>query len=77
MPMTEFTLEELGLFLGVSGAAVGACIVAILRQLQKSRCKRVRCCGLDCERSAELNLPDVEVPHAPADDLTLRPDPQA
>ena len=35
--MQDFTLEELGLFLGVAGAAIGACIIGVLSQVQKSK----------------------------------------
>jgi hypothetical protein len=54
MGMQPFTLEELGLFLGVAGAAVGACIIGVLSQVQKSKCRTVKCCCLQCERSPEL-----------------------
>ena len=52
--MQDFTLEELGLFLGVAGAAVGACIIGVLSQVQKSKCRTVKCCCLQCERTLEL-----------------------
>ena len=63
--MQEFTLEELGLFLGVAGAAVGACLIGVLRQIQKSRCKTLKCCGVECERSADLTVEEPETPPAP------------
>ena len=63
--MQEFTLEELGLFLGVAGAAVGACLIGVLHQIQKSRCRTLKCCGVECERSADLAVEEPETPPAP------------
>eukprot|EP01050_Picozoa_sp_SAG11_P034273 SAG11_NODE_12033_length_725_cov_0.982428_2_plen_69_part_00 len=54
MGMQSFTLEELGLFLGVAGAAIGACVIGVLSQVQKSKCRTVKCCCLERERTAEL-----------------------
>ena len=44
--MEDFTLSELGVFLGV----IGGILTSILLTIQKSRCKKIHCCGLKCER---------------------------
>ena len=44
--MNEFTLAELGVFIGVLGGVVTSLILTV----QKSKCKTVKCCGISCER---------------------------
>ena len=45
--MKEFTLSELGVFLGV----VGGIVTSVLLTIQKSKCKNIKCCGCECDRS--------------------------
>jgi hypothetical protein len=42
--MEEFTLAELGVFLGV----VGGIVTSILLTIQKSKCEKIKCCGKEC-----------------------------
>lgn len=42
--MQEFTLADLGVFLGV----VGGIITSILLTIQKSKCEKIKCCGTEC-----------------------------
>ena len=44
--MKEFTLSELGVFLGV----VGGIVTSVLLKIQKSKCKNIKCCGCECDR---------------------------
>eukprot|EP01043_Picozoa_sp_COSAG02_P030381 COSAG02_NODE_1936_length_10314_cov_6.250024_8_plen_62_part_00 len=44
--MEEFTLSELGVFLGV----VGGIVTSVLLTIQKSKCKNIKCCGCECDR---------------------------
>ena len=39
----------------------------MLRQIQKSRCKTLKCCGVECERSADLAVEEPETPEAEAE----------
>ena len=52
--MDKFTLAELGVFLGV----VGGILTSILLTIQKSKCKTIKCCGLQCERDPTKKPPD-------------------
>ena len=44
--MQEFTLADLGVFLGV----VGGILTSILLTIQKSKCRTIKCCGCECDR---------------------------
>ena len=48
--MKEFTLSELGVFLGV----VGGIVTSVLLTIQKSKCKNIKCCGGECDRDPTL-----------------------
>jgi hypothetical protein len=50
--MENFTMAELGVFIGVIGGVTTTLILTI----QKSRCETISCCGMKCVR----NLPAVE-----------------
>jgi hypothetical protein len=55
--MNEFTLADLGVFIGVMGGVLTSLILTV----QKSKCKKVNCCGMKCDR--EIRQP-VESPPA-------------
>jgi hypothetical protein len=42
----EFTLSDLGVFLGV----VGGIMTSTLLTVQKSKCKKIECCKCECDR---------------------------
>ena len=52
--MEEFTLSELGVFLGV----VGGIMTSVLPTIQKSKCKNIKCCGCECDRDPTLPSDD-------------------
>ena len=54
--MQEFTLSDLGVFLGV----VGGIMTSILLTVQKSKCKKIKCCGCECDRDPALPDPKIE-----------------
>jgi len=66
--MENFTLAELGVFLGVLGGVLTSLILTI----QKSKCETINCCGVSCKRRPELNNnnpPDIiPLPLAPAEE---------
>jgi len=52
--MQDFTIGDLGVFIGT----IGGVITSILIVLQKSKCKKISCCGCNVER-------EVQVPQQP------------
>ena len=42
----SYTIGDLGVFIGTLGSVV----TGILVVLQHSKCKRIKCCGCECER---------------------------
>ena len=48
--MKEFTMSELGVFLGV----VGGILTSILLTIQKSKCTTIKCCGCQCDRDPTI-----------------------
>lgn len=57
--METFTLSDLGVFLGV----VGGIITSILLTIQKSKCKNIKCCCMECDRDPTLKTnPSNETP---------------
>tara|TARA_R100001594_G_scaffold92389_1_gene126664 strand:+ start:1434 stop:1622 length:189 start_codon:yes stop_codon:yes gene_type:complete len=51
--MQEFTIGDLGVFIGT----IGGVVTSILIVLQKSKCKNIKCCGASCDRK----IPDEEL----------------
>lgn len=49
--MEDFTLAELGVFMGV----VGGIFTSVLLTIQKSKCDLIECCCIRCHRKPELN----------------------
>ena len=54
--MENFTLAELGVFLGV----VGGITTSLLLTFQKSKCKRIKMCGCECDRDPKVRTPEPE-----------------
>ena len=44
--MENFTIAELGVFLGV----LGGVMTSLILTFQKSKCETIECCGLKCKR---------------------------
>jgi len=51
--MSGFTIGDLGVFIGT----LGGVITSILIVLQKSKCRKINCCCLKCERDIEITEP--------------------
>ena len=51
--MQEFTIGDVGVFIGT----IGGVVTSILIVLQKSKCKNIKCCGASCDRK----IPDEEL----------------
>ena len=66
--MKEFTMSELGVFLGV----VGGILTSILLTIQKSKCTTIKCCGCQCDRDPSIPS-TVTVPNPKPDRKADRP----
>ena len=45
--MNDFTMAELGVFIGVLGGVLTSLILTV----QKSKCETISCCGAKCKRT--------------------------
>ena len=61
---SEFTLSDLGVFLGV----VGGIMTSILLTIQKSKCKKIKCCGCECDRDPTLATDKAKLAGKDGDD---------
>ena len=64
--MENFTIAELGVFLGV----LGGVMTSLILTFQKSKCETINCCGIKCKRKVkdpevEPDQPEVVAPPAP------------
>ena len=63
--MENFTMAELGVFLGV----VGGVLTSLIFSIQKSKCDTISCCGIKCHRK----IPDEPNPDPPVPDPPVNP----
>jgi hypothetical protein len=55
-------LEKHSTFVLTLVASLSACVGVVFTYFLKSRCKKIKCCGLECDRSPiELNANEIEV----------------
>lgn len=47
--MENFTMAELGVFLGV----LGGVMTSLILTFQKSKCETINCCGVICKRKVD------------------------
>ena len=52
--MDNFTIAELGVFLGV----LGGVLTSLILTFQKSKCETINCCGIKCKRKVDNPPPD-------------------
>ena len=57
--MEDFTLADLGVFLGV----VGGILTSLLLTIQKSKCSKIGCCGAECIRDPRLKTEEIIPPN--------------
>ena len=57
--MDNFTLAELGVFIGV----LGGVLTSLILTFQKSKCETINCCGVKCKR--KIKDPPVDPPVDP------------
>tara|TARA_R110000824_G_scaffold76652_1_gene194137 strand:- start:50 stop:241 length:192 start_codon:yes stop_codon:yes gene_type:complete len=55
--MENFTMAELGVFLGV----LGGVLTSLILTMQKSKCNKISCCGCSIERVVKVDETEEEV----------------
>lgn len=60
--MDNFTMAELGVFIGVLGGVLTSLILTI----QKSKCETISCCGAKCKRKVAEKPANPPTPPPPA-----------
>tara|TARA_R110000772_G_scaffold204641_1_gene314739 strand:+ start:41 stop:271 length:231 start_codon:yes stop_codon:yes gene_type:complete len=48
--LKEVTADQLGTLVTLGAAAVGSLLVIIVNCIHGSKCKHIKCCGLECDR---------------------------
>jgi len=56
--LKELTADQLGTLLTLGAAAVGSLLVIVVNCIHGSKCKHIKCCGLECDRQ----VPEDETP---------------
>ena len=51
--MESLNADELGTLLTLGAAAVGSLLVIIVNCLNNSKCTKIKCCGMECDRVVE------------------------
>ena len=52
---------EIAIVIGGLLASFTVCAVKIIHQIQNSKCRFIRCCGNECVRDTNIDLPEAEV----------------
>tara|TARA_R110002020_G_scaffold467687_3_gene691469 strand:- start:129 stop:314 length:186 start_codon:yes stop_codon:yes gene_type:complete len=60
--MNDFTMAELGVFIGVLGGVATSLILTF----QKSKCETIDCCGIKCKRTIKTPEEEEVVPPTPS-----------
>ena len=50
MLMDKISADQLGTLLTLTAAAVGSLLVIVVNCIHGSKCKTIKCCGMQCER---------------------------
>ena len=67
--LKEVTADQLGTLVTLGAAAVGSLLVIIVNCIHGSKCKHIKCCGLECDRQ----ITEDEAAEAVATDGTTEP----
>ena len=52
---------EIAIVIGGVLASFTLCAVKIIHQIQNSKCRFIKCCGNECVRDTDIDLPEAEV----------------
>ena len=56
---------EIGALVSAILASFTFCAVKILHQVQNSKCQFIKCCGSECVRDVDVDLPEADTGAAP------------
>lgn len=61
--LKELTADQLGTLITLGAAAIGSLLVIIVNCIHGSKCKHIKCCGMECDRQVpEEEDPSIENP---------------
>jgi hypothetical protein len=63
--MRDLSADQLGTLITLGAAAVGSLLVIIVNCIHGSKCKTIKCCGMQCEREITTEVepePEPELP---------------
>ena len=65
--LKEISADQLGTLLTLGAAAIGSLLVIVVNCIHGSKCTRIKCCGLECDRTPpEPAEPEPEPEPEPA-----------
>ena len=56
--LKELTADQLGTLITLGAAAIGSLLVIIVNCIHGSKCKHIKCCGLECDRQVQEDEED-------------------
>ena len=60
--LKELTADQLGTLITLGAAAVGSLLVIIVNCIHGSKCKHIKCCGMECDRQVAEDEEDPTEP---------------
>ena len=60
--LKELTADQFGTLLTLGAAAVGSLLVIIVNCIHGSKCKHIKCCGMECDRQVPEDEEDPTDP---------------
>lgn len=52
--MDKVSADQLGTLLTLGAAAIGSLLVIVVNCIHGSKCKKIKCCGMQCERDLSI-----------------------
>ena len=70
--LKELTADQFGTLLTLGAAAVGSLLVIIVNCIHGSKCKHIKCCGMECDRQVtdDEETTETEEPIVPTNTNT-------
>ena len=71
--MRDLSADQLGTLITLGAAAVGSLLVIIVNCIHGSKCKTIKCCGLQCEREINTEIQENDTESESIDTQALPP----